>query len=129
MVRLSIICYTVLGICIILFIVGECIRDLERRMVRIKEAKSKMNVVDKIFYIIYEVSQYGFCTWEFCDMEDYKEITHTTCFKDLDLDENDRFEVLMELEEEFDLDIKDEEAEKWKTVQDIINYINFATGK
>lgn len=43
---------------------------------------------------------------------------------DLGADSLDTVELVMALEEEFDTEIPDEEAEKIKTVQDVYNYIN-----
>lgn len=42
---------------------------------------------------------------------------------DIDLDSLDRLEIIMRLEETFDIHIKDKEAGSWKTVRDIIEYI------
>ncbi len=44
--------------------------------------------------------------------------------EDLGADSLDIVELVMTMEEEFDMDIPDEEAEKMKTVGDVINYIN-----
>lgn len=55
---------------------------------------------------------------------DKGEITHATSFvNDLNADSLDTVELVMELEDEFDLTIPDEEAEKLKTVGEAINYI------
>jgi acyl carrier protein len=43
---------------------------------------------------------------------------------DLGADSLDIVELLMSLEDEFDLEISDEEAERIKTVKDAVNYIN-----
>ncbi|HBD11007.1 MAG TPA: acyl carrier protein, partial [Porticoccaceae bacterium] len=43
---------------------------------------------------------------------------------DLGADSLDTVELIMALEEEFDTEIPDEEAEKLTTVEDAINYIN-----
>ena len=43
---------------------------------------------------------------------------------DLGADSLDLVELIMALEEEFGLEISDEDAEKIQTVQDVINYIN-----
>lgn len=43
---------------------------------------------------------------------------------DLGADSLDTVELVMALEEEFDTEIPDEEAEKIKTVQDVYDYIN-----
>jgi len=43
---------------------------------------------------------------------------------DLGADSLDTVELVMALEEEFDLEIADEEAEKIATVQDAVDYIN-----
>jgi acyl carrier protein len=42
---------------------------------------------------------------------------------DLGFDSLDRVEFVMELENEFGLDITDEEADKLKTVQDALNFV------
>ena len=56
---------------------------------------------------------------------DAAEITEATSFKDdLGADSLDLFELVMALEEEFDTEIPDEEAEKITTVQAAIDYIN-----
>lgn len=44
--------------------------------------------------------------------------------EDLGADSLDIVELVMTMEEEFDMDIPDEEAEKMKTVGDVINYIS-----
>lgn len=44
--------------------------------------------------------------------------------KDLGADSLDIVELVMAMEEEFEIEIPDEEAEKIKTVQDAINYIS-----
>ncbi len=43
---------------------------------------------------------------------------------DLGADSLDIVELLMSLEDEYDLEISDEEAEQIKTVKDAVNYIN-----
>ncbi|MCP4746422.1 MAG: acyl carrier protein [Desulfobacteraceae bacterium] len=43
---------------------------------------------------------------------------------DLGADSLDLVELIMSMEEEFDIDISDEDAEKLVTVQDAINYIS-----
>ncbi len=54
-----------------------------------------------------------------------EEVVATASFTDdLGADSLDTVELVMALEEEFDLEIPDEDAEKIATVQDIINYIN-----
>ena len=47
----------------------------------------------------------------------------TSFINDLGADSLDTVELVMELEDEFDLSIPDEEAEKIKTVGDAIGYI------
>lgn len=43
--------------------------------------------------------------------------------KDLEADSLDIVELVMAIEDEFDIEIPDEEAEKIKTVQDAVSYI------
>jgi len=55
---------------------------------------------------------------------DRSEISRATSFvNDLNADSLDTVELVMELEDEFDLTIPDEEAEKLKTVGEAIDYI------
>ncbi len=63
-------------------------------------------------------------TAEQLDIEE-DEITLDTSFvDDLDADSLDIVELMMTLEEEFDLEISEEDAEKIVTVGDAVNYIN-----
>ena len=51
-------------------------------------------------------------------------ITEETSFKeDLDADSLDLFELVMALEDEFDVEIPSEELEKLATVKDVMDYL------
>ena len=53
------------------------------------------------------------------------EVVPAASFKeDLGADSLDVVELVMELEDEFDMEIADEDAEKINTVGDAVNYIN-----
>lgn len=72
-----------------------------------------MSVDEKVKNII--VEQLG------VDMES---VTPEASFiDDLGADSLDIVELVMTMEEEFDLEIPDEDAEKIKTVNDVVNYI------
>ena len=71
-----------------------------------------MGVFDKVKSIV--VDQLGV---------DEDDVTLETSFEELNADSLDIVELIMALEEEFDLDIPDEEAEKIRTVGDAVNYI------
>lgn len=43
---------------------------------------------------------------------------------DLGVDSLDIFEIVMEIEDEFDLEIPNEDIENVKTVEDLVNYID-----
>ena len=56
--------------------------------------------------------------------KDVNEITTTASFiDDLGADSLDIVELVMKMEEEFGIEIPDEEAEKIKTVNDVVEYI------
>ena len=56
---------------------------------------------------------------------DLQEVVPEASFvDDLGADSLDLVELIMSMEEEFDIDISDEDAEKLVTVQDAITYIN-----
>jgi len=56
---------------------------------------------------------------------DEKQVTNEAAFiDDLGADSLDTVELVMALEEEFDVEIPDEDAEKISKVQDAIDYIN-----
>jgi acyl carrier protein len=58
------------------------------------------------------------------DVEESK-VTMEASFKDdLEADSLDVVELVMELEDEFDMEIADEDAEKIATVGDAVNYID-----
>ena len=53
------------------------------------------------------------------------EITSDASFiDDLGADSLDTVELVMAFEEEFDIEIPDEDAEKIRTVRDVLNYLN-----
>ncbi len=56
------------------------------------------------------------------DEEDVKMESHFV--DDLGADSLDTVELVMKLEEDFDIEIPDEDAEKIQTVKDAIDYIN-----
>ena len=43
--------------------------------------------------------------------------------KDLEADSLDAVEIIMAIEEEFDIEVPDEDAEKFQTVSDIVKYV------
>ncbi|MDO9574189.1 MAG: acyl carrier protein [Candidatus Contubernalis sp.] len=54
---------------------------------------------------------------------DEEEVKKETSFKDLNADSLDIVELVMAMEEEFDLEISDEQVEKIKTVGDVTEYL------
>ena len=55
---------------------------------------------------------------------DEGQVTETaSCMDDLGADSLDTVELVMALEEEFDIEISDEDAEKIQTVKDAISYV------
>lgn len=50
----------------------------------------------------------------------------TNLMKDLEADSLDAVEIIMALEDEYDIEIPDEDAEKFQTISDIVNYVEKA---
>ena len=58
-------------------------------------------------------------------MEDISEITETTSLADdLEADSLDAVEIIMSIEDEFDIEILDEDIENFKYIGDIVDYID-----
>ena len=47
----------------------------------------------------------------------------TSLMKDLEADSLDAVEIIMAIEDEFDIEISDEDAEKFQNVGDIVRYV------
>jgi len=57
-------------------------------------------------------------------VEDPDSVTlETSMMGDLEADSLDAVEIMMELEDEFDIELPDEEAENFKNIGDIVEYI------
>lgn len=48
----------------------------------------------------------------------------TNMIKDLEADSLDAVEIILGIEEAYGIEIPDEEAEKFETVQDLVNYVD-----
>lgn len=59
---------------------------------------------------------------------DPEKVTPETSFEDLDADSLDIVELIMALEEEFGIEIPDEDAEKLTSLQAAVDYIKGKTG-
>lgn len=57
------------------------------------------------------------------DIEEEKITMETSLLKDLEADSLEAVEILMEISDEFGIEISDEEAEKFQTVGDIAEYV------
>ncbi len=55
--------------------------------------------------------------------EDKEILLSSNLIKDFKADELDMIEIIMELEDEFDIDIPDKDMERWKTISDIYKYL------
>jgi acyl carrier protein len=73
-----------------------------------------MSIEDKVKKIIAEKLS--------VDLEEV--VLEASFVDDLGADSLDLVELIMTMEEEFDIDISDEDAEKLETVKDAIDYIN-----
>ena len=60
---------------------------------------------------------------------DPEEVAMEKNFDDVGADSLDIVEIVMAIEEEFDVEIADDEAEQAKSVGDVVTYIQTATGE
>ena len=74
--------------------------------------------MDKIFETVKQI------TAEQLDIDENEITLETSFVDDLDADSLDIVELMMALEEEFDLEISEEDAEKITTVNDVVTYIS-----
>lgn len=57
-------------------------------------------------------------------LDDVSEITReTSLINDLEADSLDAVEIIMGIEDEFGIEISDEDAEKFKNIGDIVDYV------
>ncbi len=57
-------------------------------------------------------------------LDEDREITmETSLMKDLEADSLDAVEIIMAIEDEFDVEISDEDAEGFKSIGDIVKYV------
>jgi len=56
--------------------------------------------------------------------EDVEVIATTSLMGDLEADSLDAVEIVMAIEDEFGVEIPDEEAEKFKNIGDIVSYVD-----
>lgn len=62
------------------------------------------------------------------DVEDVESITmETSLMRDLEADSLDAVEIMMALEDEFEITIPDEEAEEFANIGDIVDYVERKT--
>ena len=55
---------------------------------------------------------------------DPSEIKQDTTFDSMDIDSIDAVEIIMAIEDEFEIEIPDEVAEEFAAISDIMNYVN-----
>ena len=56
-------------------------------------------------------------------VDEDKVTMETHLMKDLEADSLDAVEIIMAIEDEFDIEVPDEDAEKFQTVSDIVSYV------
>ena len=57
------------------------------------------------------------------DVEVERVIMETSLMKDLEADSLDAVEIMMALEDEFEIEVPDEDAEKFANIGDIVKYV------
>gem|GEM_PF-757544 len=78
------------------------------------------------FYLIREVNMFKkikAIVVEQLGVIDPSEVTLESAFDSMDIDSIDAVDIIMAIEDEFEISIPDEEAEAFNSIQDIINYL------
>jgi len=78
------------------------------------------------FYLIREVNMFKkikAIVVEQLGVIDPSEVTLESAFDSMDIDSIDAVDIIMAIEDEFEISIPDEEAESFNSIQDIINYL------
>jgi acyl carrier protein len=78
-----------------------------------KERKGRMSVEDKVRKVIAEK----------LDVDIDEVVPEASLVEDLGADSLDLVELMMSMEDVFDVDISDEQAEKLRTVKDVIDFL------
>lgn len=60
-------------------------------------------------------------------LDDVEITMHTNLMKDLEADSLDAVEIIMAIEDEYDIEIPDEEAEKMQLVSDLVKFVEERT--
>ena len=61
-------------------------------------------------------------------VEDAAVTMDTSLMKDLEADSLDAVEIMMAIEDEFDIEIPDDDAEKFQSIGDIVKYVDEKIG-
>jgi acyl carrier protein len=71
-----------------------------------------MSIADKIKHIVADILEV-----------DFENITDEAQFKAISTDSLDLVRVVMEIEDQFDIEIPDEHIDRFKTIKDFIDYV------
>ena len=93
--------------------------EMEDGRFELVEEEASVLIKSRVFQVMHEFIKHK--------NSDKKEITLATTNNDLNFDSLDSFDLIMDIEDEFDIEIPDEDADKLDTVQKIVTYITEQT--
>lgn len=91
----------------------------------LRDSRGKHNYVNKvvIMEVYHDIRQNKGIIAEQLGVDEDAVKMETHLMKDLEADSLDAVEIIMAIEDEFDIEVPDEDAEKFQTVSDIVNYV------
>ncbi|SOK58964.1 Acyl carrier protein [Yersinia phage fHe-Yen9-03] len=104
--------------------IEQHIIDMKNQYINSISYETKNTTLNKIIKIISEQSGCMYTILHVAAVVPDEDILIQKIISELELDSLDEIEIVMAIEEEFNIEIPDYEIENFKTIRDLINFIN-----
>lgn len=104
--------------------IEQHIIDMKKQYINSISYETKNTTLNKIIKIISEQSGCMYTILHVAAVVSDEDILIRKIISELELDSLDEIEIVMAIEEEFNIEIPDYEIENFKTIRDLINFIN-----